>query len=113
MNLPAWDVEFPAAITVCDTAGTVLALNDRAVQVFEQDGGLKLVGTNALDCHPEPARSKFKTMLASGQKNCYTVEKNGIKKMILQSPWYQGGQYAGFVEFAFEIPFELPHFVRS
>ena len=41
------------------------------------------------------------------------IEKKGIKKFVYQSPWYQEGQYAGFVEFVLEIPFELPHFVRS
>jgi hypothetical protein len=43
----------------------------------------------------------------------YTTEKNGIKKLVYQSPWYKDGQYAGFVEFVLEIPFEMPHFIRS
>jgi len=52
-------------------------------------------------------------MLAAGEKNIYTIEKNGVKKLIYQSPWYQNGKYAGFVELSLEIPFEMPHFIRS
>jgi len=47
------------------------------------------------------------------EKNIYTVEKDGIKKLIYQSPWFNDGQYAGFVELSLEVPFEMPHFVRS
>mgnify|MGYP000371069624 CR=1 FL=1 len=41
------------------------------------------------------------------------VEKNGVKKLIYQTPWYQDGKYSGFVELALEIPFQMPHFVRG
>ena len=66
-----------------------------------------------LDCHPEPARAKTERLLAAREKNVYTIEKNGVKKLIYQSPWYRNGEYAGFVELSLEIPFELPHFIRS
>jgi len=36
-----------------------------------------------------------------------------VKKLIFQSPWLKSGQYACFVEISLEIPFEMPHFVRS
>lgn len=52
-------------------------------------------------------------MLEMQKKNIYTIEKDGVKKLIYQSPWYKDGQYAGFVELALEIPFEMPHFVRT
>ncbi|MCJ7435141.1 MAG: hypothetical protein MUO77_16790 [Anaerolineales bacterium] len=108
-----WIKEFPAAITVCDETGIILKMNDKAAKTFESDGGLKLIGSNMLDCHPEPARTKTERLLASHEKNVYTVEKNGIKKLIYQSPWFKGGKYAGFVELSLEIPFEMPHFIRS
>src|SRR5512140_549845 len=113
MNHNDWIHEFPAAITVCDRQGIILEMNARSIQAFQDDGGARLLGTNALDCHPEPARSKMRDLLASGQKNVYTIEKKGVKKLIYQSPWYLEGQYAGFVELSLEIPFELPHFVRG
>lgn len=108
-----WCKEFPAAMTVCDKDGIILQMNDKSLQTFAKDGGEKLLGSNVLDCHPEPSRSKLKKMLESGQTNCYTIEKNGVKKMIYQAPWYQGGQYKGFVEISLEIPFTMPHFVRK
>jgi transcriptional regulator with PAS, ATPase and Fis domain len=113
MTEHAWIKEFPAAVTVCDADGVVLEMNDKAARTFEKDGGYKLIGSNMLDCHPDPAQSKVERLLAAREKNVYTIEKNGVKKMIFQSPWYQNGEYAGFVELSLEIPFEMEHFVRK
>lgn len=113
MSDAKWVEEFPGAVTVCDPAGIIVDMNARAAQVFETDGGRALIGTNVLDCHPERARAQLEVMLATRAKNVYTIEKNGVKKLIFQSPWYQGGEYAGFVELSLEIPFEMPHFVRG
>jgi len=113
MNEFDWIKEFPAAITVCDPTGVLLAMNDRAAQTYAQDGGYALLGGSLLDCHPQPARGKVEHMLAAGEKNVYTIEKNGVKKLIYQCPWFKDGQYAGFVELSLEVPWELPHFVRS
>jgi hypothetical protein len=108
-----WIKELPVAATVCDPQGVILEMNDHSVKAFAADGGAALIGTNALDCHPEPARAKMRAMLAAGRKNVYTIEKRGIKKLIYQCPWTEGGVYRGFVELAMEIPFEMPHFVRG
>jgi len=113
MNEHPWIKEFPAAITVCDPQGIIVAMNDRAAQTFEKEGGYDLIGSNLLNCHPEPARTRVLRLLADGQKNVYTIEKHGVKKLIYQSPWYQDGVYAGFVELSLEVPFELPHFIRA
>jgi transcriptional regulator with PAS, ATPase and Fis domain len=109
----AWVKEFPGAVTVCDMDGTIIEMNDKAAKTFEKDGGRALIGKSAFDCHPEPARSELKRLLESRQLNVYTIEKNGVKKLIYQSPWYQNGAYAGFIELSLEVPFELPHFVRG
>jgi len=108
-----WQKEFPSAITVCDKNGKIIYMNKKAQKTFEKDGGEKLIGTNLLDCHPEPSKTKLKKMLQEGKVNSYTIEKNGIKKMIHQSPWFEEGEYKGFVEFSFEISFNMPHFKRS
>ena len=113
MSEYAWVEEFPGAVTVCDRDGVILAMNARSVEVFAEDGGRALIGTNVLACHPEPSRAKLAAMLESGRANVYTIEKRGVKKLICQSPWYRAGVYAGFVELSLEIPFELPHFVRG
>ncbi len=104
--------ELPASITVCDTDGIILSMNDRACKSFEEEGGAKLIGTNVLDCHPANARAILEDLLREGKSNTYTIEKNGQKKLIFQSPWYTGGKYAGLVEIAIVLPETLPHFVR-
>jgi hypothetical protein len=109
----AWIKSFPAAITVCDSNGIILEMNDRAIESFQEDGGEKLIGTSLLLCHPEPARSQVEEMLRTQRQNSYTIEKNGMKKLIYQSPWYENGRYAGFVELSLPIPSVLPHFIRT
>lgn len=113
MTDPDWTKEFPASITVCDPRGLILEMNGRAAEGFAADGGAALVGRNVLDCHPEPARTKLRDMLASGRSNVYTIRKNGRKKIVFQSPWFAAGRYLGFVELAFEVPEVMPHFDRD
>lgn len=112
MNTPNWTHDFPGAITVCDRDGVILEMNAKAAQTFANSGGEALVGSNLLDCHPEPARSKLRRLLETGERNAYTIEKNGVHKLIYQTPWYENGEYRGLVELSLEIPAALPHFVR-
>lgn len=109
----AWVKEFAGAVVVCDTKGVILEMNDEAIKANEDDGGEKLIGTNLLDCHPEPSRSKVVELLASRQVNVYTVRKKGKKKLIHQTPWFRNGKYSGLVEVSLEIPETLPHFDRD
>ena len=113
MSPNAWVKGFPAAVTVCDTEGRILEMNDKSIEVFAADGGAALIGTNVLDCHPEPSRTKLRGMMDGRTANVYTIRKNGKKKLIYQAPWHQDGVYAGFVELSLEIPWELPHFDRD
>ena len=113
MSETPWFKEFPGAITITDAEGIILDMNDAAEEIFKDDGGRGLIGKNVLDCHPEPARGQLERMLDKQQKNVYTIEKNGKKKLIYQTPWYKDGIYSGFVELSFEIPLEMPHFVRE
>ncbi|MFN8597022.1 MAG: PAS domain-containing protein [Anaerolineae bacterium] len=109
----AWIKEFPGSITVCDAEGIILEMNDKAIKTFESQGGAELIGTPLLDCHPEPARTKVAELLATHRRNVYTIEKNGVHKLIYQSPWYENGEYRGLIELSLEIPVEMPHFVRQ
>jgi hypothetical protein len=113
MNTPAWVKEFPAAITVCDDSGVILAMNDSSCKTFENDGGAALIGKNLYDCHPGLSLEKVRALLASGSPNCYTIEKKGKKKLIYQSPWFEEGTYRGFVEISIPIPEVMPHFIRE
>jgi len=107
-----WAEGFGSAITVCDTNGIIVEMNQRARRTFASEGGTALLGSNVLDCHPEPARSRLRQLLQTQGKNVYTIEKQGQKKLIYQAPWYEQGQYAGMVEISIEIPTDMPHFSR-
>lgn len=108
-----WWEQFAGAVTVCDREGIILYMNQKAGAIFAKYGGRNLVGQNLLDCHPEPARSKLRELMAGQKTNIYTIEKAGVRKLIHQSPWYQAGAYAGFVELSLEIPDQMPHHVRD
>ena len=109
----SWTEEFPGSITVCDPEGIILEMNDDAAKGYEDRGGKALIGTNLLDCHPEPSRSQLKEMLETQRANSYTIEKNGRKKFVHQTPWYVQGEYRGFVEIVVTIPDKMPHFIRK
>jgi transcriptional regulator with PAS, ATPase and Fis domain len=113
MDIPSWVNNFPGAITVCDPSGIIVAMNKPSADGHSGDGGMGLIGSNLLDCHPEPARSKVLQMLENQQLNIYSIEKNGVKKLVYQTPWIEDGQYKGFIELVLEIPFEMPHFIRG
>jgi DUF438 domain-containing protein len=88
-------------------------MNDKSIETFQNDGGEKLIGKNVLDCHPEPSRTQLEEMLNTEKTNVYTIEKNGVKKLIYQTPFYENGEYKGFVEMSIEIPYELENFKRN
>jgi PAS domain-containing protein len=113
MSKGHWVKEFPAEIMVCDTDGTILEMNARAEALFAEDSGRGLLGTNVLDCHPEPALGKLEGMLKEQAANSYFNTENGEERFFFQSPWYKEGRYAGFVEISFEVPEEIPHFIRE
>ncbi len=113
MPFTNWTDEFPGAITVCDPQGVILEMNARSALGFQAEGGRALIGKNLLDCHPEPARAKLLELMHSRQKNVYTIEKNGVWKLIYQTPWFEDGEYRGFIELSLEIPPEMPHFIRQ
>lgn len=108
-----WLKEINAAVTVCDNNGIIVYMNEKSEQVFENDGGKKLIGSNLFGCHPEPALTKLKEIMADGSTNIYTIEKNGNKKIIYQTPWFNENTFGGFIEISFNIPNEMPHFIRK
>ena len=110
----SWLDEDGAAITICDLNGIIVYMNERSKKSFTKydDSGVT-IGSSLIECHPEPSRTKLCSMLKEPQTNVYTIEKKGIKKLIRQSPWYNEGVFSGVVEISFEIPFEMPHYIRT
>ncbi len=112
MNPFAWADSVDVAMTVCDRDGIILYMNEKAMATFAADGGRALIGKNLMDCHPESARRKIGRIMESRQANSYTIEKQGLKKLIHQAPWYENGELGGLVELSIVLPAGMPHFIR-
>jgi hypothetical protein len=108
-----WIETLDGAVIASDIEGTVIYLNEKATANFEKYGGKQLIGTNLRDCHNKKSNKKIAEMLETHEKNIYTIEKKGKKKLIYQAPWYKNGEFAGLVELSLEIPFDMPHFIRE
>lgn len=105
--------EIDAAVTICDKEGIIIYMNKKSVKTFESDGGTSLLGKNLFDCHPESAKVKLKDIMVNKKTNCYTIEKNGIKKMIFQSLRFDNGRFKGIVEISIALPDKMEHFIRT
>ncbi|QIA09981.1 diguanylate cyclase [Draconibacterium halophilum] len=105
--------EFGGAITVCNTDGIIVYMNDFSIRQFEKYGGDNLLGTNLLECHPEPSKTKLREMLEKPIENTYTTEKNGLKKVVTQKPWMENGKFCGVVELSFELPSDIENQIRT
>jgi len=105
--------EIPVAITVSDIEGNIVYMNEKSATVFEKYGGKALLNSSLYNCHNSISQESIKQMMKGNKTNAYTIEKNGVKKMIFQTPWCENNKVCGMVEFSFEIPFEMSHFIRS
>jgi transcriptional regulator with PAS, ATPase and Fis domain len=108
-----WILDFPGAVIVADADDRLIGMNAEAARLLEKHDGRALIGSNVLDCHPEPARETFRLLIRDRKTNVYTTEENGKKRLIYQSPWYRDGEYAGFVELSFDIPAVIPNIQRK
>lgn len=100
------------AITVCDTEGTVIYQNPKSLDTFKRTGNMR--GKSLMPCHNARSREIIRQLLETCGTNSYTIEKNGVKKMIYQSAWRKAdGTVGGLVEISMEIPGEMPHHIRQ
>ena len=108
-----WFEHLPIAITVTDENATIIAMNALAAETFKNDGGRDLIGQSVIDCHPPATQDKVRSLYENKAPNVYTIEKDGQKKMIYQTPYYEGGELKGVVELSLPIPDEIPHSPRD
>lgn len=106
-----WAEQMNCAVTVADKDGVVLYMNEKARQTFAKSGNM--IGRSMIPCHSQRSRDIIAHMLASGESNCYTITKGGLKKMIYQTPWRKDGEIAGLVEISMVIPTDMPHYDRD
>ncbi len=112
-NRDKWINSVHVAFTYCDPEGIIRDMNPAAAATFSESGGEKLIGQNALECHPEASRAKMQELLDQQRLNVYTIEKDGHKKLIYQTPVMEDGKFAGIVEISLPVPDEIPHFKRN
>jgi transcriptional regulator with PAS, ATPase and Fis domain len=109
-----WVNELPfVAITVSDKEGNIIEMNDRSAMTFQKYGGRELIGKKLMDCHPEKAQKIIAEMMSNPNTNAYTIEKEGLKKLIYQTPWYENEEFGGLVEFSIVLPNDMPHYIRG
>lgn len=112
-QLPDWAYGMNCAVTVADADCRIIYMNERSRATFASRGGGKLIGHNLMDYHNDRSKAIIRKLLAEGGVNCYTIEKEGLRKMIYQTAWRDvSGRVAGLVEISMVIPAEMPHYVR-
>jgi transcriptional regulator with PAS, ATPase and Fis domain len=104
--------ETDCSITVCDTKGSILFMNEKSCKSFEKYGGRDLIGKNLFDCHNQNSCNIIKELLRENKSNTYTVTKNNKKKLIHQAPWHKDGKVMGLIEFSIDLPEEIPGLQR-
>lgn len=76
--------------------------------------GASLIGHNLMDYHNDRSKAIIRRLLAEGGTNAYTIDKEGVKKMIFQTAWFdERGKVAGLVELSMIIPRDVPHYIRD
>ena len=101
-----WAEDMNCAVTVCDKSGIIIFMNQKSRDTFCKNGE-SMVGHSMIPCHNEHSQAKIREMLEQGTSNCYTIEKNRVKKMIYQTPWRENGVVMGLVEISMVIPEEM------
>ena len=107
-----WAEDMNCAVTVCDKSGVIVFMNQKSRETVCQNGE-SMVGRSMIPCHYERSQGIIREMLEKGTSNSYTIQKNGVKKMIYQTPWRENGEIMGLVEISMVIPEEMPHYVRG
>ena len=78
-----WAKEMNCAVTVCDAEGIIIYQNDKAVETYKKHGNL--IGKNLYECHSERSKEIIRHLLATGGSNAYTIEKQGVHKVIYKA----------------------------
>ena len=103
-----WMEDYPAAVTVCDNKGIIIAMNRRSIEQFRKQGGAELIGSSLFDCHPESANTIIRNQLKTQKPNVYITESKSGRRLIQQVPWYKNGVFAGLVETTGSITGDIP-----
>ena len=102
MNDFLYELDF--TISVCNKEGEIIYMNKKCADSFGKEGGLSLVGSNILDCHPEPSKSRLKEMMLTHETQSYMKGEGQKKRLIHQTPVYKNGEFDGYIECIIPLP---------
>lgn len=102
-----WVDEFPGMISVCDTEGKILMMNQEIADYFASSGGKKLIGTNLFDCHGDNSAMQIRGLMETQKTDVYIAEEGGGRELVIHVPWYRAGVFAGLVEISVPIEGEI------
>jgi sensor histidine kinase regulating citrate/malate metabolism len=110
-----WIKDVSAAVVICDRKGVLTYLNDAAAAMYAPFGGYALLGKSVMEgCHKQKSSNdKMFEIMETRKPHTYSIERNGIKRLIHQMPHVVNGEVIGIIELAIIVPFEIPHFVRT
>lgn len=108
-HIPDWAKTMKCGITVCNAEGIIIYMNERAVEMKHSN----LVGRDVMLCHNPHSQEIIRHLLAEGGQHVYTIEKDGMRKLLYQSSWLdEDGKVGGLCEIMAFLDGEIPHFVR-
>jgi hypothetical protein len=61
------------AITISDSEGKIIDMNNRSIETFKRSGGEALIGQNLMECHSKRAQEIIKSLSENKQTNAYTI----------------------------------------
>ena len=108
-NIIEWVKELHFAITVSDINNKIIYMNDKSQASFPDTK----LGGNLNDCHSNRSNEIINNLKENNISNTYTIQKEGIKKLIYQTPWYENNVIAGLVELSIVLPNDIPHYDRD
>lgn len=110
-----WIKDFSVAVVICDRKGVLTYLNDAAAEMYAHAGGYALLGKSIMEgCHKQQASNdKMIEIMETRKPYTYSIERNGVKRLIHQMPHIINDEVVGIVEVAIIVPFDIPHFVRG
>ncbi|MBQ6268875.1 MAG: PAS domain-containing protein [Bacteroidetes bacterium] len=101
--------EIDAAITICDLNFKIVYMNNKSKNTFQN----KKIGDDILACHNPHSIEIMNNIISTKKANVYSIDKNGIKKIIYQTPWLENNEVKGLIEFSFVVPVDMPNYKRN
>lgn len=98
MNFTDYYEKTAFPVTICNEEGIIIYMNVASQNNFAKRGGKDLIGKSLFDCHNENSGRIIRELIENDKTNTYFLEKDGVKRLIHQTPWYKDEKVAGLIE---------------